>query len=408
MEWPTLRRQASDRWLGGGVGPSPELVGALGWYVRDVLRLDRVFNCVTVKRRRNLARPVRRRRSAFRDPMICIDFLAMAWLGATRLSQIARYLRPRDDLARAFGLPRFCDHTTAHNFLNAFHRTHLRQLDDANARLLAEHGVAATARAPVLDLDVASRTVRRGGRRRDVVYRWALALCGGEGVAQALDHRAADWRPVLLDTLEEARRRVGGKPSLVRLAGTGASMDLLRALDRRRVPFLATVSWPWALAQHPAPEGAVRWTWLDAERRALDLGAAPAASAPGLALRTVLVERPAPAPGLRRERVALVSSLLEEDPPAIVRLGASTATLRHFFGHRRWPLGDGKMPSGDPRGNGAYLRLATIAMNVLRLFARALGEEWTLPRLRAQLRLVPSAGARGGRPSVRAGRRAAP
>ncbi|MFW6108556.1 MAG: hypothetical protein ACOC8D_01955, partial [bacterium] len=228
--------QDARRWrlLGGNGEPSLELVHALAWYGREVLGLERLFNRVTVKRRRNPASPVRRRKSAFRDPKMCVDFLAMAWLGVRRLSQIAERLKPRPDLARAFGLRRFADHTTAHNFLNAFHVTHLRQLDAVNARLLAEHGVAATCRAPILDVDVARRTVRRSGRRHDWVYRWAVAFCAGEAVAQGLSHRAEAWRPVVRDTIDAAREWLDGKPSLVRLAGRCTSLDLLRALDRRR------------------------------------------------------------------------------------------------------------------------------------------------------------------------------
>ena len=375
--------------------PAPELLHALAWYSREVLRLEQLFNAVTVKRRRNLDRPVQRRRSAFRDPMICIDFLLMAWLGVTRLSQIARHLKPRDDLARAFGLARFCDHTTAHNFLNAFHRPHLAQLDRANARLLAEHGVAPNARAPILDVDVARRVVRRTGRRREGEYRWAVAFSAGEAVGQALAHNDSDWKPVVLRAADAARGRLAGKPALVRLGGTCTSLALLAALHRMRLPFLTTVTWPWALAQSPAPETGGRWSWLDPERRILDLGSAPATTAPGLTLRTILLERAAALPGLARERVALVSSLTEEAPAGIVRLAGSRSMLRPFCGHPRWPLGDGKMPSGDVRGIAAYLRLATMAMNVLRLFARHLGDEWTLPRLREQLRLIGGSAARG-------------
>jgi len=374
--------------------PAPELLHALAWYSREVLRLDQLFNAVTVKRRRNPERPVKRRRSAFRDPMICIDFLLMAWLGVTRLSQIDRHLKPRDDLARAFGLPRFCDHTTAHNFLNAFHQPHLAQLDRVNARLLAEHGVAPTTRAPILDVDVARRVVRHSGRRRDTEYRWAVAFSAGEALAQTLAHNERDWTPVALGAAAAARRHLAGRPALLRLSGTCTSMALLAAVHRMRLPFLTSVSWPWALAQSPAPQTGGRWMWLDPERRILDLGSAPAATAPGVTLRTVLVERAAALPGLARERLAVVSSLAEESPAAIVRLAASRSMLRPFLGHPRWPLGDGKMPSGDVRGIAAYLRLATVAMNVLRLFARHLGDEWTLPRLREQLRLIGRGGAR--------------
>jgi len=369
--------------------PSLELLHALAWYVRDSLRLPVLLNAVTVKRRRNLAQPVLRRRSAFRDPMICMDFLAMAWLGVTRLSHIERYLRPRDDLAALFGLPRFCDHTTAHNFLNAFHRTHLRQLDRVNARLLRDHGSAPGHRRAILDIDVAQRTVRRAGRRRNHIYRWAVAFCAGEALDQHLAPAAADCSPIVLHVLRKARTTLATKPALVRLPGACASRDLLTTLARERIPFLTTVTWAWALAQRDEPRGALRWTPTDSESRLLDLG--PSFARPGSSdrFRTILVERGAPAPGARRERLAVVTSLREEPAHALVRLAASGSHIRRFFRHPRWPFGDGKLPSSDSRGSAAFLRLATIAMNVLCLFARQLGAERTPARLHAQLRLLP-------------------
>jgi len=370
-------------------GPSLPLLEALAWYVREGLRIERLLNAVTVKRRRNLARPVRRRRSAFRDPAIALDFLVMAWLGVTRLSQIARHLRGRDDLAQVFGLPRFCDHTTAHNFLNGFHRTHVAQLVGVNARLLREHGGAEAWRGAVVDIDVAQRGVRRTGRRRDLLYRWAVAFSGGEVIAQDLDARASGWTPVVVRALSRAREQVGTRPRLVRVAGTAASRDLLRSLVRERVPFLTTGTWAWALAQRGEPRGAVQWTQLDAATRALDLGAAPGWPDARTAFRTILTERRSAARRAGRERIAAVTSLLDEPLPAIVQLAASGGRIRDFFGHPRWPLGDGKMPSGDARGNAAYAWLATLAMNILRLFARHLGEGWTPWRVHEELRVVP-------------------
>ncbi|MFP4058167.1 MAG: hypothetical protein ACLF0G_14970 [Candidatus Brocadiia bacterium] len=385
--------------------PPLELLHALAWYAREVLRLDRLFNAVTVKRRRNPEAPVQRRRSAFQDPRICLDFLAMAWLGATRLSHIEPQLRPRPELARAFGLRRFCDHTTAHNFLNGFHVPHLRQLAGVNARLLREHGAAAGQRAPILDLDGARRRVRRGGRRRDLTYRWTVAFCAGEAVAQSLRHRAAGWRHVVGESLRAARRALGGKPCLVRLAGPCASLPLFRELARQRTRVLASVTWAWALAHRPPPPRELRWMPLDGASRALDLGTA---ETPAGELRTVLLERPSPLPALRREREAIVTSMRDAPVPAISRLAASQARIRRFFGHARWPLGDGKMPSSDPRGNAAYLLLATIAMNVLQLFARHLGDGWTLPRVRDRLRFVPRTDRGGRRPAGTAAGSASP
>ncbi len=370
------------------VQPSPDTLGTLAWYAREVIGIEGLLRRVSVKRRRNLARPVKRRKSAFRDPVLCYDFLAMAWLGATRLSQIESFLEGRGDLARALGLPRFCDHTTAHNFLNAFHVTHLRQLDAVNERLLREHGSALAQRAPILDLDAAERRVRRAGRRRGRTYRWAVAFCAGEALAQDLRLDGTNASALVVDLLGRARQPLRAKPRLVRLTNACASHEVFRALARQRLPFLATRTWAAALADRPDARAGQRWAALPDATRVLDL--CSALSVPGSRqwLRTLLVECPAPAPGLRRERCAIVTSLLREPMPVLVRLAASMSRIRPFFGHSRWPLGDGKLPSGEPRGNAAFLRLATIAMNVLRLFARQLGEGWTPARLHARLRAI--------------------
>lgn len=376
--------------VSGHPSPSEELVHELAWFARDVVRIERYFSRVTVKRRRNLAQPIRRRRSAFRDPLICLDFLAMAWLGATRLSQIASHLRGRADLAEVFGLPRFCDHTTAHNFLTGCHRTHVRQLAAANRRLLCDHGAALHAQAPILDLDMARRSVRRTGGRRDLVYQWAVAWCAGEGVEQSLEPCDADAADLLVRTVDRARAALDVEPRLVRLTAPCVSVERLRALERAGLPFVARTTWPWALAHRPEGHRRPEWRRIGLSLRALDLGVAAAARR--LELRTILVERPAPTPGQRRQRIAIVTSLVDEDAAALVRLSSTMTAMRAFFGHPRWPLGDGKMPSADPRGNAAYLWLGTIATNVLRLFARHLGHGESLASVRAGLRVIPRHG----------------
>lgn len=368
--------------------PGLELLQALGWYAREVIEIEHLFARVTVKRRRNLARPVKRRRSAFRDPVLCYDFLAMAWLGVTRLSQIEPRLERRGDLADALGLPRFCDHTTAHNFLNAFHVTHLRQLDAANARLLREHGSALAQRTPILDLDAAERRVRRAGRRRARTYRWAVAFSAGEALAQSLQADGDGWLPAVQQTLAEARHLLSAKPRLVRLSGPCVTQDVLRELVRQRLPYLAEAPWSVVRASHPpAPERA-RWIAIGPDTRALDLGAALAPYHARHWTRAVLIERGGAGTGRPPERLGLATSLLHDPIPALACLSASGSRIRSFFAHPRWPLADGKLPSHDPRGNAAWLRLAAIAANVLRLFARQLAGEWTPARLHERLRAI--------------------
>ncbi len=375
------------------VAPALDLLQALGWYAREVVGVERLFGHVTVKRRRNLARPIRRRRSAFRDPVLCYQFLAMAWLGATRLSQIEPCLERRDDLARALGLPRFCDHTTAHNFLNAFHVTHLRQLDEANARLLREHGSALAQRAPILDLDAAERRVRRARHRGTRTYRWAVAFSAGEALAQSLQRDPADWLPVVHEALSQAQRLLSAKPRLVRLHGPCVSEAVLRELARQRLPYLATGPWAFVRAVHPPAAASARWTAIGNGARALDLGAALAPYRARHWARAILIERHADCAEARPERTGIVTTRLHDPTPTIACLSASASRIRPFFGHPRWPLDDGKLPSGDPRGTAAFLRLATIAMNVLRLFARHLGGECTAARLHERLRAIGWRGA---------------
>jgi len=370
------------------VEPALDLLQALGWYAREVVGIKRLFGHVTVKRRRNLARPIRRRRSAFRDPVLCYHFVAMAWLGATRLSQIEPCLERRDDLADALGLPRFCDHTTAHNFLNAFHVTHLRQLDEANARLLREHGSALAQRAPILDLDAAKRRARQARHRGTRTYRWAVAFSAGEALAQSLQRDPADWLPAVHETFAQAQRLLSAKPRLVRLTGPCVTETVLGELARQRLPYLATAPWSVVRALHPPAAAGARWTAIGSDTRALDLGAALAPCQPRHWARAILIERRADPAGPRLERAGIVTSLLHDPIPAIALLSASTSRIRPFFGHPRWPFGDGKLPSGDPRGTAAFLRLATIAMNVLRLFARHLGADCTPGRLHERVRAI--------------------
>ena len=362
---------------------------ALSWFIREVLRLPTLLNTVTVKRRRNAARPVRRRRSAFRDPMMCLDFLAMAWAGATRLSHIARHLAPRDDLARVFGLPRFADHTTTHNFLNAFHVTHLRQLDRVNDQLLHRQGLGAKERPACLDLDLARRPVRKRAGGIRTTYLWATAFADRLCVAQRLDEDLDNPVATLLDVLARARAIWRKRPRLIRLTAPCVAEPLLRALLRQKMNFLATTTWAWALARTHSPVEGVSWQVLGPETRTRDLGLVTVGPAGRPNARIVLVEEPSIVPGAPPDRFALVTSLLDADLATLEVLANRATTLRAFFGHPTWPLRDGKPPSSRHRGMAAYLRLATIAMNVLVLFARELGPPWTPGSVHRALRVVP-------------------
>ena len=363
---------------------------ALSWYIAHVLRLPTLLNGVTVKRRRNAARPVRRRRSAFRDPMMCLDLLVMAWAGATRLSHIARHLASHDDLARVFGLLRFADHTTTHNFLNRFHVTHLRQLDRVNNQLLRRQGLCAKERPACLDLDLARRPVRRrtGGVR--TTYLWATAFADRLCVAQELGERPAETSTALVhDVLARARATWRKRPRLVRLSAACVDESLLRALLRQRMNFLATTTWAWALRHANSPAERVPWHPVGPDTRVRDLGPVTLGPAARPNARIVLVEHPSVIPDAPPDRLALVTSLLDANLATLVVLADRATTIRSFFGHPTWPLREGKPPSSRRRGMAAYLRLATIAMNILVLFARELGPPWTPARVHRALRVVP-------------------
>jgi hypothetical protein len=349
---------------------SPLALSALAWYVRRIARLEPLFASVTVKRKRNPARPVRRRRSAFRDPKICVNFLLLSWLGVRRLSQISRKLTGRDDVAKLFGLRRFCDHTTAHTFLNGFHRTHLAQLDRANATLLERCGIAPGSSTPIVDIDAARRPVRHVSPPRRGEYRWVMAFCAGEAVAQQLEYGPVSWQTLVTAALGAARDCLAHKPYLVRMTGMVLSRELLTHLARGRQRFLATTSWEWALGQRDRVAAQIPWIPVSGRTRVCDLG--PDRDGFG-AVRTVLVKRSVEESDERPEQAAIVTSLLDAPVHALLPLAESRTSLSEFFGHPTWPLRDGKPPSSDPRGLAAYCRLATIATNVLVLFARHLG-----------------------------------
>jgi hypothetical protein len=167
------------------------------------------------------------------------------------------------------------------------------------------------------------------------------------------------------------------------------SRELLTHLARTRQEFVATTSWAWAMAQRDDSPSRVPYLSVSRRTRVRDLG--PDRDGFG-AVRTIQVEHAAEGAGERPHRHAIVTSLLDAPVRALLPLAASRMSLPAFFGHPSWPLRDGKPPSSDPRGLAAYCRLATIATNVLVLFARHLGGRWTVAGLRDALRAVPSRG----------------
>jgi len=217
---------------------------------------------------------------------------------------------------------------------------------------------------------MATRRVRRraGGIAR--IYTWATAFADHLCVSQLLEDKTTESRNLLLHLLDQTRALWQGRPRLVRLSPPCVSESLLRALLRHRFRFLARTSWSWALSHAQNRLEDAEWLVLNPDTRARDLGPTTLGPATRHNARIILLERCSIVPGAPPDRSALVTSLLDADLSTLSVLAAHATTPRSFFGHPTWPLRDGKPPSTRPRGFAAYLRLATIGMNTLALFAQ--------------------------------------
>lgn len=379
------------------------LFALLAWFLVDVLELERRFRPLTVKRKRNRQAPVKRRRSPFLAPKLCLGLVTTTLLGIRRFENLTPLLHTESSLAGLIGLERFFSRSTARNFINACQLWHLRQLDRINLGLLRDWGECSRQDFPVVDIDSQTHTLESRKREGAVVgfnrkrpgkpcYQWSVAFVRGEVVSQRLLAGNQKASTDAKARIEDVKAKLGLSHFIIRLDGGYFSGELLDWIVEQGLGLVTSARYDWVTAQpenHPEDH---RWVRYDEKTRVLDLGVTSVVRTSAHRYRIVLVEKEQePFPGSRRRaktlRYAVIAHLpWQMRPEALYEFYHQRQTIENFFKEAQNPFSAGKMPSQRFRANEAYLGLVTLAYNCFTIFkktlCRATGEETLLKQLR--------------------------
>lgn len=188
------------------------------WYLTDVIHLPEYFEQVTIKRKRNHKKPKVRRTPRYNDVQMCMGLTGIIVLGINRFRKINNLLSGEGKLAELLGLPGWFDQSTAHSYLNEFHKPHVQQFSSINTKLLQTHGESTRQDFLVVDIDSQTHTLESRKRQGAVVgknrkkpgkpcYQWNVAFVRGEAVSQRLMAGNTTGRSILKWLIEDVTEK---------------------------------------------------------------------------------------------------------------------------------------------------------------------------------------------------------
>ena len=105
------------------------LLPLLVWYLNNVLELEKRFNYITTKSKRNHDKPIKYRDKPYPEDKMSLAFIVLILMQIERFSKIKDSLSDESGIAKLIGLEKFFSDQTAYNFINAFGKWHIKQLD---------------------------------------------------------------------------------------------------------------------------------------------------------------------------------------------------------------------------------------------------------------------------------------
>jgi len=357
------------------------------WYLVDYVHLLKRLKPLTVKRKRNNKKPIKRRTPQYNEAQLGVGIICIILLGIKRLRKINRLLKTEVQIANLIGLQRFFDQVTAHRFLNEFQLWHLRQLERVADDLARDFGEAFRQDIVVLDIDSTTHSVESRKREKAVVgynkknpgkpcYQWSVAFIRGEAVAHKLYAGNTTCKNHLKDTLNRVTKKIPQPVSIVRLDGGYLSAELLDYIGQKGLSVVMGARYDWVLAQGPEIDPD-KWMSYHDKTMIYDLGMARVTSTIEKEYRIILViKEQEPFRRDRRKkaktiRYAIVENLpIRLDPFALYQFYCGRQTIENFFKEAKNPFNAGKMPSERFRGNEAYLQFVIIAYNLFEWFKK--------------------------------------
>ena len=357
------------------------------WYLIDYVQISHRLKTLTVKRKRNNKKPVKRRKPQFTEAQLGIGLLCIILLGIKRLRKINRLLKTEVKIANLIGLKRFFDQSTAHRFLNEFQLWHLRQLEKIGDDLARDFGEAFRQDIVVLDIDSTTHSVESRKRQKAVVgynkknpgkpcYQWSVGFIRGEAIAHKLYQGNTTCKNHLQDTLNMVTKKIPQPVSIVRLDGGYLSAELLDFIASKNLSVVLGARYDWVMAQKPKIDPD-KWKAYDEKTMIYDLGMARVTSTVEREYRIILViKEQEPFKADRRKKVKKVRYAIVENLPlrleafALYQFYFGRQTIENFFKEAKNPFNAGKMPSEKFRACEAYLQFVVMAYNLFEWFKK--------------------------------------
>ena len=364
------------------------LLPLMVWYLKNVLELDKRFKSITTKSKRNHDKPVKYRKKPYPEDKMSLAFIVLILLQIERFYKIKDSLSDESVIAKLIGLEKFFSDQTAYNFINAFGKWHINQLDRVNAKILKDFGQSFNQDFPVIDMDMTTFSLesrlREGAcpgynkiKMGKPCYQWSVAFCAGEVVANMLAEGNTVSLTKFSDMLEKLEKLFQSKIFMLRLDSGYLSADMLNCITDKNLFVLCCCSYNYVMAQPENKHRELVWIEHDETTWLVDLGVTTVVEKAKNEYRVILVKKKQEKIKIKKVKeylfYAIVTNFYIQQTPGIVYTEYhKRQTIENFFKEVKNPFNSTKMPSQRFRGNEAYLYFEVIAYNCWQIFKKTI------------------------------------
>lgn len=304
------------------------------WYILNVLELDKRFEIISVKSKRNNNKHINYRSKPYTESKMSVAIVSLILLQVDRFSKIKDKFCDEVEVAKLIGLEKFFSDQTAYNFINAFQKWHIDQLERVNTSLLRDFGNCCK-----------------------------LA----EGNTSSLSYFS--------EVLDKALSVVESKSILLRVDSGYLSADVLNYACEHNIFILCGCPYNYVMSQESNKNKKIEWKQHNSNTWFFDLGLTDIVKKSKYQFRAVLVKKEQELIKIKKAEkfiyYCIVSNLyLTQLPETIYTEYHKRQTIENFFKEVKNPFNSTKMPSQLFHGNEAFLWFECIAYNCFQIFKK--------------------------------------
>lgn len=358
------------------------------WYLRDILELEKRFQTLTVKTKRNHEKPIKYREKPYTEEKISLAFIVLILLQIERFYKIKDTLSDEIGIAKLIGLEKFFSDQTAYNFINAFQKWHIDQLQRINTKLLLDFGSSFHQDFPVIDVDMTTFSLESKLREGAVpgynkknkgkpCYQWSVSFCSGEAISNRLAEGNTASLSNFMEMLENIEKLLPSKLYMMRLDSGYLSAEVLNYIADKNLFVVCGCSYSYVMAQPENKLKQIEWNEYDENTWLFDLGVTKVVKKAKDDFRVILVKKKQEEIKIKKVieylHYAIVTNFyIHQTPEIIYNEYHKRQTIENFFKEVKNPFNSTKMPSSLFRGNEAYLYFEVIAYNCWKIFKKTI------------------------------------